>query len=198
MIESLGSIRLPRVDSVALIGGYDPNQPHLDANLLVRRFSDRSGGTAHILNSPAWLPTLETKEVLLSHPVIKATVELWDRVDVAFTGSGMPPDESSNYFTVADRWSSEVRSSLTGRGVVGDVIGATFDIRGEFIHSVLTDHMLCPSIDQIRRMPTVVGLLGGHAKRRTLIGLARTGLVDVIITDRHCAEGALELLASGV
>lgn len=58
----------------------------------------------------------------------------------------------------------------------------------------VSDLLLCPTSEQMQNIPTLVVLIGGHNKCRTLIGMARTGLADVIITDEHCATGALAIL----
>ncbi len=195
LVESLGHSPLPRLDSVALVGGWDDHQSHLDSNALVRSFAEKTGGKAYTLSSPAWLPTAEAREAILSHPMIQSTLSLWPEVDIAITGSGMPPDTASNYFTVADRWDNEIRDEMIRRGVVGDIFGAIFTIDGDFILSDLTDHFVLPSLEQIQAFPTTVAVLGGHAKVKSLIGLSRTKLADVIITDQHCAEGVLDFLA---
>ncbi len=196
LVESLGNTPLPRLDSVALVGGWDDHQAHLDSNALVRSFAEKTGGKAYTLNSPAWLPTAEAREAILTHPMIQSTLSLWPEIDIAITGSGMPPDTSSNYFTVADRWDQKLRAEMVSRGVVGDLFGAIFTIDGEFIRSDLTDHFVLPTLEQIQAFPTTVVILGGHSKIKSLIGLSRTKLADVIITDQHCAEGVLDYLAS--
>lgn len=198
VVSTLGPLSLPDVESVPLIGGWDNHQLHLDANALVRRFAAATGGRAHILHSPAFFPDKRTRDAMLAHPVVQETVRLWDTVTMGFTGSGMPPDLEANYFTITDRATQEQRDYLIEIGVVGDVLGSMFNIKGEMVDGMWETNMICPSLEQVQSIGRLVTIAGGHSKVRTIIGLGRSGLVDTIITDRHAAEGALEMLAQGV
>lgn len=195
--QSLGSLKLPPFDSVALIGGWDGRPAHLDANDLVRKVAQLNGGRAYVINAPAWYPTTESRDTMMTHPQVQEVVRLWDQVQVSFTGSGMPPDLPSNYVTTWDNLTFPTRDAFVARGVVGDVLGRFFDIEGRIIDFEIERYMISPSLEQIQAIPQVVAMLGGHSKARSLIGMGRTGLADVIITDSHCAQTALDLLASG-
>lgn len=194
--ESLGSLKVPPFDSVALIGGWDGRPSYLDANDLVRSMAQLNGGRAYVINAPAWFPTTESRDSMLTHPQVVEVVRLWDQVEVALTGSGMPPDVPANYMTTWDNRSFPTRDEFVKAGVVGDVLGRFFDISGNLVNFDIEHYMISPTLEQVRAIPKVIALLGGHSKARSLIGMGRTGLADVIITDSHCAQTALDLLDS--
>lgn len=194
LVSSLPPMELPLVESVPMIGNWDNHQAHLDANGLVRRFASRTKGTAHLLHCPAYFPDRQARDAMASHPIITQVVEKWDQVEHCFTGCGMPPDQESNYFTITDRASQTLRQELITTGVVGDVLGHLFTVDGTLVPSPWAEHMICPSLAQVRGIGKLVSVLGGHAKVRSLVGLARTGLTSTIITDQHAALGALEYL----
>jgi DNA-binding transcriptional regulator LsrR (DeoR family) len=47
---------------------------------------------------------------------------------------------------------------------------------------------------QLRRTPVVVGAAASRAKAASILGAARAGFIDVLVTDLRAAEAVLELL----
>lgn len=193
LVSSLPRFDAPELVFVPLIGGWDTEHPHLDSNALARRLATLTGGRAHSLYAPAMFDSADTRTAMVSEPTIRATVRLWSEVSVALIGIGSPPDTHSNYFTVMDRAEHRMRSELIRAGVVGDVVGHLFDVRGHLIEHEWSERIITPPIGDIRKM-RVVAVLAGSNKVRSLVGLGRTGLVDVIATDAPTAQGALDIL----
>jgi DNA-binding transcriptional regulator LsrR (DeoR family) len=53
------------------------------------------------------------------------------------------------------------------------------------------------SREQLRAAGTVIALAAGEVKVPSVIGAARAGLVDVLVTDTRTAAGVLERLHEG-
>ena len=98
-----------------LVGGWDTNQPHLDASVLVRRVADHLGCRAFPLHAPAVFDSAEVKRAVLADSTLRTVVDMWHRVDVAVITSGGPPDARANYYTVMDRTTPEEREHRGGR-----------------------------------------------------------------------------------
>jgi DNA-binding transcriptional regulator LsrR (DeoR family) len=113
---------------------------------------------------------------------------LWDRIDAAVVGIGMPYGLDRPSTGASTHPAPELALSA------GDVVrhyfrrdGSVIDWRGE-------GQMIAVSAAQLRAIPLVIGLAVGEAKVVSIIGAARAGLVNALITDARTAEAVLENL----
>jgi DNA-binding transcriptional regulator LsrR (DeoR family) len=77
---------------------------------------------------------------------------------------------------------------------VGDVAARHFDLAGAPIEPA--QEVLCVSREQLREARTVIGVASGAGKAASIVGAARAGLVDVVVTDTPTAAAALELASA--
>src|SRR5690606_6384018 len=105
------------------------------------------------------------------------------KLDVAVFSTGVPADTSLKHFTIMDQASPEMRKELTGLGVVGDVVGYLFTKEGEFLDHPWSRRLLSISLDQLAKVPEKISVVSGQQKVPSIIGMARTGIVDTIITN---------------
>lgn len=198
LVSGLPPMTRPGLACVQLVGGWDTNQPHLDASVLVRRVADHLGCRAFPLHAPAVFDSAATKRAVMADSTLRTVTDMWDRVDLAVITTGSPPDARTNYYTVMDRTTPEERASLLRAGVVGDALGHLFDITGRIVDNSWTERTITMPLPTLAAVPTVIAAVGGTHKNRSIIGLARTGVVDLLIVDSRAAEGVLALLAEGV
>ena len=81
-------------------------------------------------------------------------------------------------------------------GAVGDVAGRHFDLEGAPVNRREEEHMLAVTRDQLRDAGTVIGVAAGTVKAASIVGAARAGLIDVLVTDAPTASAALEVLSA--
>lgn len=197
LTQALPEMERPGLTVVPLIGGWDVRNPHLDTNELVRRMADRLGATARLLHAPGLLDSEQTKAALLRDSGVTSTTRYWERLALAVLGISGGPQARPGYGTVMDRLDEAGRARLTRKGVVGDVAGYLVRLDGTFVEDEWSRRSMAIPIELLRRTPTVVTIAAGSNKVEAIIGCARTGLVDVIITDVPTAEAALALLRQG-
>lgn len=126
------------------------------------RFAEKLGGVLYPLPAPAHT-SRAARRALVDNPAVRPTVEMFERVTLALVGVGVRP---------------------RGRG---HVLVHVFDAGGR-LHEDL--EAIALSIDQLARV-RLAAAAGGEAKRRAVLGALRTGFLDVLVTDRACAEHAL-------
>ena len=85
---------------------------------------------------------------------------------------------------------------LRAQGAVGDVLGNYVDIDGNHIASPHSSRLIALSIDDLRRIDTVVAVVSGAEKPRAILGVLRAHVIDVLIVDESNARAVLDL-ASG-
>jgi DNA-binding transcriptional regulator LsrR (DeoR family) len=180
---------LPGVDVVAATGGLSQEAPHFQINEFVRMAAEQTGGRAHFIHAP-YLPGPGARDLFLSDPAIASSVALWDRIDVAVMGVGLPPALTPPEASVA------TASEQGLIAVAGDVIRHYFDAAGTILPWEGADRLIAVSAPQLRRARLCIGVAAGEAKAGPVIGAARAGLINALVTDLRTAEAILALAAA--
>ena len=81
---------------------------------------------------------------------------------------------------------------LISEGAVGDICGSYIDINGHLCHSTLNDKMIAISLEELKRIPTVIGVAAGEKKADVILGALRGRYIDVLITDEKAAISVLK------
>ncbi len=83
------------------------------------------------------------------------------------------------------------RAAFLAEGPVGDSCCRFFDARGRPIGGVVDERVLAIELEQLRAIPTVVGVATGPDKAPGVLGALRGGLVDGLVTDAGLALALL-------
>ncbi|TKW67061.1 MAG: transcriptional regulator [Paracoccus denitrificans] len=176
---------LPGGTVIPVIGGMEETAAHFQINEFVRRTAEQMGASARFLHAPSTV-SAELREVLERDPGIAALTGLWDRVDVALVGIGQFPATSGPQLP---RFAAD-----DAPRVVGDVARHYYDIDGQLIPWQGQQSLMSISDDQLRRVPMSIGVATGREKAHAIIGAARSGLVNTLVTDIRAAADMAELL----
>ena len=184
-----GLPRIPDVHAVALNGGLQQSARHFQINEFVRQAAEQLGGTAHFLHAP-YLSSVELRDAFLSDPLVSETTRLWDKLDCAIVGIGLPhainPPEAS---------AATLNEQAIG-GAVGDVIRHYFDVSGNLLPWAGEERMIAASVDQLRSVRLCVGVAATVEKAPGIVGAARSGMINALVTDTSTALAILEMLQS--
>jgi DNA-binding transcriptional regulator LsrR (DeoR family) len=176
---------------IPLVGGLGQAAPGIHANDLARRLGEAHRGRVHLLHAPAVVATPGVRDALLSDPRIHDVLDLARGVSVALVGIGaLGP--SSTLIESGCVSAAEIRS-LRRRGAVGDVCTRPFGPDGSPSTEALDARILALTLNDLRRIPTVIGIAGGIEKAEAILGVLRGGLVDVLVTDQGAARAVLRL-----
>ncbi|MFD1798160.1 transcriptional regulator [Paracoccus aurantiacus] len=176
---------LPGGTVIPVIGGMDETAAHFQINEFVRLAAEQMGAGARFLHAPSTV-SAELRAVLDRDPGVAALTGLWDRADVALLGIGQFPAVSGH---AAPRFAPED----VGR-VVGDVARHYFDFEGRQILWQGQQGQMSISAEQLRRVPMSIGLATGRDKACAILGAARSGLINMLVTDIRAAQDMADLL----
>lgn len=177
---------LPGVVVVPSVGGQGEPEAWYQANELTRHFAQSSGGHPEFLYAPA-LPGADLYETLLTDPATSRVIDQWGQADCAILGIGAPPRLRS---TIA----SEIPlGDPSLNRAVGDVCLHFFDINGKEVPFPGSDRIIGASAEVLRSVPSAIALAVGSEKAPSIIGAARGGYINELITD---VSTALAVLAS--
>jgi deoxyribonucleoside regulator len=163
---------------VPLCGGYWFTGP---AREPFRRVADAIGGVPQGLLAPGLVDDPATKRSLVAHAGVRRILELWDRLDVAVFGIGGPTWTSAAF-------GRDTCRRLEQAGAVGELLMAPFDAGGRYVRGDLEDRTIAFDVDRLDRVPVRIGVAGGAAKVRPILGALRAGAVTTLVTDVATAE----------
>ncbi|WP_425475887.1 sugar-binding transcriptional regulator [Mesorhizobium yinganensis] len=184
-VVEAGLPAIPGVFVVPATGGMQQHQPHFQVNEFVRLAAEQTGGVPHFVHAP-YLPSLSSRDAFLADPVIADSTALWDRIDAAVVGVGLPHGANTPDASAA------TPSEQALVDAAGDVIRHYFDAAGRLIDWEGEDRMIAASPEQLRRAPLVIGVAVGENKAEAIVGAARAGLISAVVTDTRTAEAILD------
>jgi DNA-binding transcriptional regulator LsrR (DeoR family) len=181
------------VEVVQLVGGLSALDSGVTGQELVRELSERIGARHRYLHAPALFGSAEALTLLLREQAIAGALDAAKRADMAMVGIGAAGIGSSGALLDALALSPAERSEFDAAGPVGDVCGRFYDLSGQEVRSVVNERVLAVSLDDLRAIPTVVGIAAGQEKALGILGALRGQFVDVLICDQQAARAVLRL-----
>lgn len=181
---------LPGIHVVPSTGGMSQHAEHFQSNEFSRRAAAVTGGQPHFIHAP-WLPDPATLDLFLAEPSVRESVALWDRIDAAVVGIGLPYGLERLPTGASSRPEPELAEAA------GDVVRHYFHRDGSIIDWRGEGRMIAVSAAQLRLAPLVIGMAVGEVKVPSILGAARAGLVNALITDARTAEAVLHSLSRG-
>jgi DNA-binding transcriptional regulator LsrR (DeoR family) len=158
---------------------------HFQINEFVRTAAQQMQGDARFLHAPSHVST-ELRSVLSRDPDTARILESWRRADAAILGIGNFQGATGNH---ADGFDSDDASR-----VVGDVVRHYFDENGNEIGWPGQENLMAISREHLRRIPLSIGVATGREKVRAVLGAARSGMINALVTERLVARLMLERL----
>lgn len=188
------SLQLPYTEEkglhcfIPLIGISGNDNPNLQINAIVDRFSEKFKSQGIYINTPAVrerdIPFSEVEEEGL-----RKLKRLWKKLDVAIIGLGKPPNKSDNMIS---ELSEDIIKKVFQSKTSGDILsqffyedGTAFDYGDSYIN-------IAYEIDNLKDVKNVICLAGGADKVKGIIAAARCGFIKTLVTDSVTARLILE------
>ncbi len=174
-----------RLTVLQAMGSIDSTIGSEDAFELGRILALRSGGRFHAFNTPAFVPDRKTRNALLALPQIQAVHDQMTRADAALVGVG--PVRNS-IFELRGVLSASDVAELEACGAVGEICGRFYDRHGRECDSPWRDRVLSIDLEQVRKIPLVIGILAGGDRSAAIAAAIRGGLLKGLVTDEKTAR----------
>lgn len=182
-----------QVEIVQLVGGLSPVPDATTGQELVRELAVRLGANYRYLHAPALLASADATAALVAERSVAEALRAARRADIALVGVGATGHGSSENIVAAMHLSARERSAFLAEGPVGDICARFYAIDGRAVHGPTDDRVLAVDLEDLRRIPTVVGVAAGAEKAPGVLGAVRGGYLDVLICDSSLARGVLAL-----
>jgi deoxyribonucleoside regulator len=185
LIQLIPDDKTRHLSVVQAMGSIDSTIGPDDALELGRILARRSGGRFQTLNAPAFVPDRKTRDAFLTLTQIRSVRAVLAQADVAIVGVGTLRD---SVFVARQVLSGRDLEDLAKVGAVGEICGRFFDRNGRECVSQWRDRVLSIDLEQVRRIPRVIGVVGGGDRSAAVIAAIRGGLLKALVIDQEGAE----------
>lgn len=187
MVDNIHPMRNGKAKYVVqTLGGIGDPTVQIHANQLTTRLARLTGAEAHLLSAPGVAQSREAKLVLLGDTYVRETMDMFGKITLAIVGIGAI-EPSTMLARSGNIFSSRELAAIAEAGGVGDISIRFFDAQGRFVKTPLDDRVIGMTLEELAKIDRVIALAGGQAKTEAIRGALRTGVIDLLITDKFTA-----------
>lgn len=171
---------------VQLVGGTYSQSLNIDGREMVKTLAKKLRCEHSILQAPMIVHNPKLREMLMQEPDVITHFALVDKLDIAFVGIG------SSYYKDSIAYRANYIEESAGRqlselGLVCDICGHQLLPDGTAPKTFLSDRVVGVTLEQLHRIPLVVGLGIGHKKTAPIRAALRGRHINAMIIDEVAA-----------
>jgi len=178
------SIKIPGIKVVQLLGALGSRNEQYDAHAIVQRLAGILDAEAIFMNAPFLVDEAGVAKSLLSNKSVQEAMRFSKQADIALLGVGSSEIEYSSYYLANYVHKNEILE-IQSSGAIGDVCGRFYDLKGNMAAQKFQERLIGISVEDLKRIPIRIGVAGGLAKVRPIIGALRGGLINILISDER-------------
>ena len=182
------------VTVVQAMGSIGGSIAEYDGVATTARLAGVLGASAHYMHAPMLVTEAAARNALLRDPHIRKTLEVAGRADTIVLSVGTIGREHGQYRT--GYLSEADLDHIRDQGVVGEVCGTYFASDGSLVPLEMNERSIAIGSEALLSIPNRIGVSSGPEKPLASVGAARSGLLNVLITDEDTARRMLEVLDS--
>ena len=175
---------------VQTLGGMGDPTVQIHANQLTTRLAKLTGAEAHLLSAPGVAQSREAKLVLVSDTYVRETIDLFSNITLSIIGIGAV-EPSSMLARSGNVFTSRELAYAEEAGSVGEISLRFFDGGGQPVKTPMDDRVIGMNLERLSTIDRVMALAGGKSKVAAIKGALRTGVIDLLVTDKFTAERLL-------
>ncbi len=181
------------VEILQLVGGLSPVSSAPTGQELLRELALRLGAHYRYLHAPAVLDRPDAVALLAQEASISEALDAARHSDIAMVGIGSFGHGSSEAVVDQMRLARTELAALHAADLAGDICARFYDHQGRPYLGAANDRILGITLEELRKIPTVMGVATGREKAPGLLGALRGGFLDVLCCDITAARAVLEL-----
>lgn len=185
------NLNMNNLTFVPLVGGLGMAHTDIQANVICDIFARKTGGNAIQLHAPLVVDDEHSKEVFMRQHFIKDIFDMAKNVDVAVVGIGGQPA----YYEMTKAYLHKIEplDPKEAENVTGDILYNFIDSKGRALDSNWNKRVINLSIDDLMKIPKVVGVAFGSIKVEAIHAAMVGELINVLVTDVQTAKLLLDM-----
>lgn len=156
---------------------------------LGRLLASKWNGSFFMLNTPVLLPDVRTRDAIMNLGENQQVNKRFSKCDFALVGIGTL---NNSVLTERSVLGEKDLRSLVRAGVVGEICGHYYDAKGMECDTAFRDRVASISIEQLRKIPNVMGVTIGPDRAEALAAAINGGMVNSVLIDDLGAQALLE------
>ncbi|MDR0400075.1 MAG: winged helix-turn-helix transcriptional regulator [Treponema sp.] len=177
---------------VPLMGGLGASALFYDGSELARILADKLNGRSFPFLSPLLVKTVQLKQLLLSEPGIRETVEKTKNLDLALIGLSSDQPEDSSTVHAGFLSSSQARQ-IYNEGSCGHLCGYHYDKQGKFMDIPINQRVVGIDTSSFLQIPRRIAVACGRQKSKAILAALRGELITDLFTDELTALQMLSI-----
>ncbi len=143
----------------------------------------------HLIPTPLRVSSPDFAEMLSKEPYVRNVLAMALTARTAIVGIGAV-SRTATFVRNGYCTTSEI-DLFARKGAVGDILGYFYDRNGRVLSLDLHDLVVAVPLDELKRIPTIIGAAAGPEKIEAILGALRGQLVNILVTDETTAAGLL-------
>lgn len=180
----------PDVSFISMVGGVGENNKSMQSNFISDKLASKIGAQSKSLYAPVLVDSSEAKEVFINQSYIKNVLKDAVNADFALLGIGGKPINSS----IATAYKEHLKShnDFNHSEIVGDIGYNFINKDGELVNCDWNDRVISLQLEQIKKIPNVIGVVEGEDKVESIIAILSASLINTLIIDEKTAQLVLD------
>lgn len=176
------------VPMVGGVSGSTISGTDMQGNELARKFADKFGGTYTQFLSPAVFSDKTILQYFLQEKAVNYIFDEFKKINVAVMGIGTTKIDDHTLLKAGYVTPDELRR-LREDGAVGDIAFQFYDCEGRAERfRFFNDRVAAMPLNRIRDLSLKIGIANGEEKAEAVMAAVRGGLINVLITNKECAQ----------
>ena len=192
MIRQVPRAEVLDAEVVQLMGGLGASALSYDGSELARILAGKLNGRYFPMQSPLLVQSPELKDMLLSEPGIRETLEKAEHLDTALVGQSSNNPEDSALVRAGFLSPDEARE-IYDQGARGHLCGYHYDSSGRLLDIPANRRIVGIPFSSFLKIPGRIGIACGRQKAPAIHAALCGGLLTALITDEAAALQVLNL-----
>ena len=183
-IKRLRSRQLKDSSVVSLMGGLTRGS-ETNTFEVSTELAKTLGADCYYVTAPIYCPSIESREILLTHSGVNEVMERARKSDLAIVSCG---DLSHKTALTAMSSVGERLPDLRKSGAVGEILGTFLDAQGRPVDHILNQRVIAMPPADLKIIPNRILISGGLYKADIIEAILSAGYVNCLATDEAVAQ----------
>lgn len=176
-------------------GGIGSPTVQKHATILSSKLAKITHAEPVLLPAQGIFGSTEAKVILMSDPYVQGILAQFEEITMALVGIGpISPAkllaDSGNILTKAEM------DMIAQTKAVGDICLHFYNDKGESLETALDQRIIGITLEQLKKIPRVIGIAGGKNKIDAILGALSGRLINILITDQYTAKRIIQTITT--